>query len=713
MPVDSLDIPKQLLTAKLPSAPQVLLELMSLCDRDDVGMAEIASAVAKDAGLASRIVSVANSPLHRPGRALENINQCLAVLGTSAVRRLALNQSVAELFGRFQRAARYDLRRFWFHGLSVAVTARKLALHLGYANSEEAYLAGLLHDVGRLALLSIAADRYLPMFGAFTGEQELMRQEQALFGLTHAEVGAWLAERWKLHALLIDSILYHHESIDRVRQAHPLVQIVMLANLINTPASPELAASQADLAFWHLDPPQVMDMLESVQAEVRGVAAELGIELPDQAATAPVEDASTGASWKQLAGAVSERLEGLLALPEIPARGAFDDAVADLLRSAALLFGARGIALFLPEGDELRWQRSDGGESPADGRALEIRIACSSDQSRIALAYRGHIGLAVQRADSGHLADAQVLRQLGGQGLLCLPLASEGKHLGALAVGLDPPMLDRFAGAQTLLVTFAREAGRHLGLALDRRGQREAARNEVAHRYELHARQLVHEANNPLGVVRNYLAILRQQLADQEQAQQDIELIEDELRRVARILQQMRHLDVPEEAPGYAGQVRVSVSVNVNALVRDVVQFCRLGKREVERVEIGFTPAADLPPVAVEADKLKQVLTNLIFNAAEAMHGQGRIDLSTAFWQTGKDRNTLEITVADNGPGLPRDVLDHLYQPVRTAKGEAHSGLGLSIVAGLVQGMGGILQCSSGPSGTRFKVHLPVVSHAA
>lgn len=709
MRIDTLDIHKQLATAKLPSLPQVLLELMSLCDKDDVGMAEIGAVVSKDAGVATRIVGIANSPYYHPGRTLENIGQCLSVLGTSTVRKLALNQSVVELFGSFQKTSHFDLRYFWFHGLSVAVTARKLAIKLGYANAEEAYLAGLLHDVGQLALLSIAADRYLPMFKRFTGECELMRQEQAAFGVTHAEVGAWLAERWNLHALLVDSILYHHESIERVRDAHPLVQIVMLANLFNALPEAEIATTEQELAFWHLGAAQVLELMESAQAEARAIASELGIEIPMQFVPVPDADQAPGAGLAELADAVSQRMEGMLAQPEVSEPDRLDEARMDLLQSTSLLFSACDSALFLPEGDSLRWHRMSGADTGGVERGTEMRIATSSSQSRIALAYQGRIGLVSRNAQAENLADAQVLRLLGGDRLLCLPLVHEGEPLGALVVGLDLATMEQFARKQAMLVTFAREAGKRLGLAEKQHRQIQSARADVAQRQEQHVRKLVHEASNPLGVIRNYLAVLRMQVANQDQAKEDIDLIEGELRRVARILQQMRQVDSNDAMPAAAANTHV----NVNALVKEVIQFCRLGKQELNRIEVSFSPAPDLPMISTEPDKVKQVLTNLIFNAAEAMQGNGHIALSTSWWRAGKDNNTLEITVGDDGPGLPKEVLEHLYQPVRTGKGGGHSGLGLSIVASLVEGMGGALQCSTSSAGTRFKIHLPVTGQVS
>jgi len=707
MQIESLEIHKRLTTARLPSLPQVLLELLALCDRDDVGMAEIGAVVAKDAGVSARLVGIANSPFYSPKRSLQNIDQCLAVLGTSTVRRLALNQSVAELFGRFQKGNDFDLRHFWYHGLRVAVTARRLAQHQGYANDEEAYLAGLLHDVGQLALLTTAADRYLPMFRSFSGQQALTVEEQAAFGLTHAEVGAWLAQRWNLHALFVDSILYHHESLERIRDAHPLAQIVALANLLNTLPEQELPANEAALAHWKLDIPQIRDLLAATEKEVRAIANELGLELPPQGEPLASREGAPDLTTSELAEAVSQRMQGVLAQPEAGAAVAAEpDGVAaakrDVLRGASQLFGARGCALFMPEDDVLCWQQFEDD----DARGLEIRIACASAESRIAAAYRGRIGLAGVPTRPDNLADAQLLRLLDGERLLCLPLMFAGKPLGALAIALDPATVEQFAPKQTLLITFAREAGKCLGAAIRQGEQIGAALQDAARRQELHARKLVHEAGNPLGVVRNYLSVLRLQAANQVKTQEEFTLIENELRRVGRIMQQFK-----EPAFGATPNLNPQAAqapVDVNNLAREVIQFCRLGKPELRGIDINVNLAPDLPKVAKPGDLMKQVLTNLLFNAAEALGGKGRITLASALWSGGKNQRYVELSVSDNGPGIPQDVLARLYQPVQTRKGEAHAGLGLSIVASLVEELGGMLQCSSAASGTQFKILLPL-----
>lgn len=696
------DIYKQLTTARLPALPQVLLQILELCDRDEVGLSEIGEVVANDAGIAAKIVSIANSSYYRNERALSNIEQSLSVLGTAVVRRLALNQSVIELFGNFKRAEHFDLRHFWFHGLCVAVTARNLAQRLKYHNTEEAYLAGLLHDVGQLALLCVAPERYLPMFDHSTGEHDLMRQEQSAFGLTHAEIGAWLAERWNLHPFFVDAILYHHESLARVRDAHQLVQITMLANLLHTLSDHPSDVTDADLAFWGLDLATGESLAEEAVREARDIAGQLGIELPAEGDQPSPSDNPDQAARASLAEAVSIRMEAQNVMPEPVDTQAISDAQADLLRSASLLFEARTATLFLAQDDTLRGQ----DVLARDARLGEIRVHLPNSDSKIALAYQGEICMTGEDAGTGSLADAQLLRVLDSQRLLCLPLAHGGARLGALIIGLDAMKAALFMQRRPLLVTFAREAGRRLALAGQQLERRDAARQDMTERYQLHARKVVHEASNPISVVRNYLVMLREQLGDQDKARQDLDLIESELRRVATILQQMKQVDQAAPAPG-SGPTPNPNKMEINPLIDEVVRFCRMGKREVQHITLTTALEDGLPPVLAQRDKLKQILMNLIFNAAEALTGKGEVTVSTARWRSAKGQDAVEIAVSDNGPGLPQAVIDNLYQPVASSKGGPHQGLGLAIVGKLVEELDGVLQCKSSQTGTSFKILLP------
>lgn len=689
------DIHQRLAMARLPSLPAALLQIMELAERDDVGLTELAGAVSRDAALAAKVLSTANSAYYSRGRPIATLEQCLSVLGAAQVRRIALNQSVAELFSRFQPAGGFDMRYYWWHVLCVALTARELAHRLNYPQADEAYLAGLLHDVGQLALLAVDADTYMPIFQQVTGELGLMDAETQTFGLTHAEVGAWLAQRWNLHALFADALLYHHEPLARLRDAHLLTQVVALASLFNNLHEGECAVADADLAFWQVSVAQAKAMVEAAEAEARDIAEALGLEILPRKTMPRVIPAVDDPAQARLATLVSTHLEAQNNLPETLAAPDRESLFLGLVRSARMLFASPRVALFVVQGGLLQGQDMDDDDS----RLAELAIHLPARDSPIAAALEGQPTLAGVHPDQENLADAQALRILGRERLLCLPLIHAGQALGVLAIGLDAAEAQAFLQRQALITTFSREGGRRLGEALAQLHQAQSGREAALAEYQLHARKVVHEANNPLGVVRNYIALLREQMADKRQAQEDFDLVESELRRVARILQDMKNPDASAQT--------AAARVDLNALINDVIRFCRLGRPEMARVETSLDLDTNLPAIQVNGDKVKQLLTNLIFNAAEAMPEGGAVNISSAAWQSAMGQSSVEITVSDTGPGLPANVLDHLYQPVQSQKGGAHQGLGLSIVGKLVEELGGKMQCKSSRQGTSFKILLP------
>jgi putative nucleotidyltransferase with HDIG domain len=164
--------------------------------------------------------------------------QALNVLGSELIKTLVISESVYQTFNGFPHASGLDLRGFWKHSLTVAVLARDIAKAMNYAQPEEAYLTGLLHDVGRLALLAAAPNEYVHMF-VLPDNAELGVLEQRTLQISHAEAGAWLIERWNLDSFMADSVLYHHENTARLEAAHPLIRIVHLAHVLGDVAADE------------------------------------------------------------------------------------------------------------------------------------------------------------------------------------------------------------------------------------------------------------------------------------------------------------------------------------------------------------------------------------------------------------------------------------------------------------------------------------------
>lgn len=221
---------------------------------------------------------------------------------------------------------------------------------------------------------------------------------------------------------------------------------------------------------------------------------------------------------------------------------------------------------------------------------------------------------------------------------------------------------------------------------------------------DMQVRTAIHEVSNPLSVVRNYMTVMREQMASNEQSQQDFDLIENELRRVTRILDKLKTTASPQRPQG----ARPKAMVDLGALINEVVRLCKIGRPEFQNIDFQLNLEASLPHIPTDADKLKQVLVNLVFNAAEAMPSGGKITLATVRRPSPQGAGLVEISVQDNGPGLPAAIVDNPFKPTQTAKGGSHQGLGLSIVARLIEELGGGKQCNSTATGTTFKIFLPL-----
>jgi HD-like signal output (HDOD) protein len=677
-PEDNLH--QRLLTARLPALPQVLLRFLDLCRRDDAGLDEIGRLIAQEPAMAARILTLAASASHYQGQAPRDLLQCLLRIGLDGAKAALVAESVHQVFDAFAAGRPVDLGRFWRHSLTAALIARRLAKETGYARGEEAYLAGLLHDVGQLAMVSSLPEHYLKAFADHHDDSWLANWEALALGLTHAEVGAWLAGRWQLDSYLADALLYHHEPAERVAQAHPLVRITWLAHaLAHDPG--------ADVTGFDLDAEAIGRVIDGLDDELAKAARFLGIDLDDPDATAAAQGRLAEAVRPMaLAGAQLE-IRTTAANDLLPRLQA-------LMTAARSLYGVGEGVLFSPSNGCLRGKvawlhmaRLEELEIPLGSAGGCVGIAASS--SRVCTSWDADCPASI--------LDDQLRRALGGEGLFCLPLAS-GKSGSVLVFGVDRDKAQALAARPPLTDNFAREAARSLGLdSVAASATDEIGRDRL--------RRAVHEANNPLGIIRNYLHILGERLAGQEGAA-DIALIKAEIDRVGRIL---RGLTAPEASPSVAA----GPGVDLNQNVRELVAFCRDTDFIPATIRVDLDLAEGLPALRANPDLLKQILLNLVKNAVEALPADGRIGIATRGPVLRSGTSQVLLRVSDNGPGLPEDVRARLFQPVVTRKGETHAGLGIAIVGEIVARLQGHIDCRSDAEGTVFEIHLPLAARPA
>ena len=209
---------------QLPSLPAVVLELLASLDDEDADTEVLARKISQDQGLVVKTLRVANSSFYGLQGQVETIQDALVVLGFRQLRTLVVAASVnARIPGAEQDPALN--RAFWQHGLLVGLCARQLAGACG-RNAEGAFTAGLLHDLGRMALGGCFAAEYREV-EVYRKAQDCyaLEAEAAVLGIDHAAVGGALAERWNLPLSLRQAIALHHAPQESADPAAALIHV--------------------------------------------------------------------------------------------------------------------------------------------------------------------------------------------------------------------------------------------------------------------------------------------------------------------------------------------------------------------------------------------------------------------------------------------------------------------------------------------------------
>lgn len=195
---------------QLSSPPLIYQRLMEVIDHPRGGSADVAKVVLDDMALTARLLKVVNSAFFSFPRPVETVSQAITVVGTSQIRDLALATSVVALFDDVPEDL-IDMEGFWRHSLACGVGARALAGLRREGNVERFFVAGLLHDLGKLLLYQRCPDEAREVLQEAKGGKTLVHlAERALLGFDHGQVGEALLERWNMPHSLREALHFHH-----------------------------------------------------------------------------------------------------------------------------------------------------------------------------------------------------------------------------------------------------------------------------------------------------------------------------------------------------------------------------------------------------------------------------------------------------------------------------------------------------------------------
>jgi putative nucleotidyltransferase with HDIG domain len=257
----------------LPSVPTILMELMEVLRDESSGTDQIGSLISQDAGLAARLLKLANSAMFGVRTQVTTIQRAVALLGRNQVRQICLGDGVWLSLKPIAAKARFNLEGFELHSLVGAEVAQELARRSKAVDAEEVYAAALLHDIGKFLLLAVDPEGYA---GAVQTARETRTSleiiEEEMVGWNHTVVGGWFAENWGLPDIIQFVALWHHSPETVLQESYgPLVALVSIAdNLLKTlkigdSGNPAVYPIGGLLAPLHLSPDDLRDVADRLK----------------------------------------------------------------------------------------------------------------------------------------------------------------------------------------------------------------------------------------------------------------------------------------------------------------------------------------------------------------------------------------------------------------------------------------------------------------
>lgn len=681
--------------AGLSCVPQVLIKAIRLSLDEPLDVRALGYWIEQDAALTYHLlwhcqqVAVLHEALP--------IDQQLQQLSPDELRNLLFHLAIQQIGSAAGQLPTAFLHGLWKSALTRAKLARSLAILSDNRFASPVYQAALLQTIGQLELWDRYRDAYLQLLNNAGDFAARSQAERELAGEDYVQISVNLLADAGWSEARREAALYHQEALASVRDAQQLVKLVNIATRLAEVS--EAGAANADLhpaLFTEIEAQTgfkaelLRELIHQVASEVSHLEAELG--LADSPATADQQH-TLMRLLADFAARQAARSELLTAQSEQQLYPLLERVLKQLLGvSAGLLF-----------------MRNDDGDAllsvaTADARE-RFSIVLAAGRSRVADAALqntvAHIG---QQDTASPLAvvDRQLLRFLSSGMLSCLPLRQADDVIGVLVIPDDavPPVGDqnmdsRLASISTVCADLLRIRER-LRVAAE---QQQFNYDQL----QLKIRETLHEANNPLAIVNNYLHTISLRLGQDETIQKDIERITGELRRAQTILGGLSRQE-DSAAPD------ASLS-DIRAVVQKTVSFIENGLLAGKDISISVDIDASLGGHYVQQTAVQQIIMNLLKNAAEAMPDGGTIRISAFLLLRDDRRMFLGLDIADNGPGLPAEVQNRLFMGVQSSKA-GHAGLGLRIVKGLVEGMGGSIYCRSGSEGTTFQMQLPLEQRA-
>ena len=687
---------------RLPSPPHILIKLLDICHDPDSTTDDLADIISFDAALTSKLIMAVNRATVETDQPVTNLEQAITLIDHDLVKSMVITSSIQQLFAGLINSQKVFLYHAWLDSLYCAVFARDIAIAMDYAHPQDAYLAGLLHDVGQIVFDAKYHDQYVKIFNAKT-EAETITQESSKFGVNHTELGATIIEQWpSLSPAIADAVRYHHEEEALLQGSDTLCQIVAEASNIARHWS---RSGKADTK-WHsalVSDSDLNKIYLHVQDKVAQTATKLGISL------------TRGKCLTQdhLSGEIEQETIRL-------ARKIRDASVIKVISAeetpVEILDSPKNLLLKIAREMQLYFSISDVAllfhdpESTAFLTLYEVNLAqpaskfsVDNDSSQICESFNDKCKLWIEPENTetrkSPISDRQIVRRLHHGIALSLPIMHEEEIIGTIVIGSHKTQKNNLEKLSGIIASYLGNIA-EIWLKNNPNSSRQLLANDTRSEDEQKdIDKLIHEISNPLSVIGNYIDIVRlKSETDGAAGSKEMEILKDELQRIRNIVLNFKEgKDIEPEPVFLNAELESCIPLYVKSISKD------------NEVQTMWSLDRLDPEVNITRDALRQIILNLVKNAVEAQADDAAIMVSSHHFVNIDGKAFAQFSISDRGKGVDRNTRALLFSPLSSKKEGADRGLGLSVVAEVLSRFDGQIKYMQNEArGAIFEVSIPL-----
>ncbi len=729
----------------LPTLSPVSAKLIEISSDDKCGMRELSQVISSDQALSTKVIRLANFAFLNTKKhdgEISTVDRALALLGIDMVRSIALTVSIIDIFDNDLKG-RFNLEEFWRHSISCAIASELFAKHFSYPHPDEAFFAGLLHDLGKFILFNYQPAKYNRLITkVHTTGSRLLEKEEIHLGMGHTQAAKILMEQWNFPNALIVPAWLHHQPFTNpetdplknlpfiVKCANSLCHIQKFGDSGNYAGDmnvDELQTATGVTSFEKLKAlsSQLLDRFEDVSNlfDWKNSTSELYLSSirrsNEEFADIHIRFMQTNRKYKlhQELTNMFDKLQETLERP-ISTKKSMEIALELLAQTT----NSKHLLSFL-----FNWQKKtiEVWIKPSVKHSIEWLYLPIHDSVNTEKKYKSSEMVTIIKDSIKNLEDetslvTSIINTLKSDGLTILPLQANGTTFGHIMT--ESGSTDWTEEEYTELITqHAKCTSRITGQTLlvktmDQQAEDIArvSRNAEEHKKMLyHAERLAsvgrvaagaaHEINNPLATISIKSQIMQEKILqkqlDSETNFNGLNLIIEQSARIAKITNDLMGFASPPEPQTLPSEV-TSIIKRTLSLMEE--------QTKLSNVKVVTEFEQNVLIVDADPKQLEQVFLNLIVNANHAMKDDGGTLTIRARIRGENQQITIEFI--DTGIGIEPENLSKIFDPFYTLKkiGDG-TGLGLSICNSIIEGhKGKITVTSKQGNGSTFMINLPL-----